>query len=75
MLWGQSARNTYYRLAETLETAFWLALCCRIALVLGCLHLEKMEKPCKQMEFKNASLKEANLTIAEQREKLEKGQR
>jgi hypothetical protein len=34
-----------------------------------------MEKPCKQMEFKNASLKEANLTIAEQREKLEKGQR
>ena len=40
-------------------------LCCRIALVLRCLHLEKMEKQCKKMELENANLKEAHMTIAE----------
>ena len=41
-----------------------LYLCYRIALVLGCLHLEKMEKQCKKMELENANLKEAHMTIA-----------
>ena len=38
----------------------WLTLCRRIALVLGCLHLENMEK-----QLENANLKEAHMTIAE----------
>ena len=41
-------------------------LCCRIALVLGCLHLEKnRETMPTKMELENANLKEAHMTIAE----------
>ena len=40
-------------------------LCCRIALVLGCLHLEKNGETMQKMELENAKLKEAHMTIAE----------
>jgi hypothetical protein len=40
-------------------------LCCRIALVLGCLHLEKNGETMQKMELENANLKEAHMTIAE----------
>ena len=43
----------------------YIYLCCRIALVLGCLHLEKMEKQCEKMDLENANQKEAHMTIAE----------
>ena len=42
-----------------------IELCCRIALVLGCLHLEKNGETMQKMELENANLKEAHMTIAE----------
>ena len=40
-------------------------MCCRIAFVLGCLHLEKNGETMKKMELENAILKEAHMTSAE----------
>jgi hypothetical protein len=40
-------------------------MCCRIALVLGCLHLEKNGETMKKNGTGNAILKEAHMTSAE----------
>jgi len=44
-------------------------LCCRIALVLGCLQLEKWRDNANKKELENAILKEAHMTIGEKMEK------
>ena len=59
---AQPCRQTYLR---NKYGAFLKKMCCRIALVLGCLHLEKKwrNNAKKQMELENANVKEAHFRL------------